>query len=83
MTELTIPNESTEDEYTVVSSATGPFTIPFSFFDAEDIKVSTEDDAGVLTDLVNITDFIVTGTIVAVVFDGGSVLVNVAQASVI
>ena len=82
MTELTVPNEATEVEYTVVASSTGPFTIPFSFFDLDDIRVSTEDDDGVLTEFVNTTDFIVTGTAVDGGFDGGSLVMNAAQADV-
>lgn len=82
MTELTVPNEATEIEYTVVASSTGPFTIPFSFFDNDDIRVSTEDDAGVLTEFVNITDFIVTGTVIDGGLDGGSLVMNVAVANV-
>ena len=82
MTVLTIPNEPAEVEYTVGASSSGPFTIPFSFFDDDDIRVSTEDSAGVLTEFVNITDFNVVGTVVDGGFDGGTLTMIVAQANV-
>jgi len=83
MTELTIPNEATEVEYSIgVTPTTGPFVIPFSFFDDDDIRVSTEDSAGVITDFENITDFDVTGTPVDGGFDGGSLSMLVAQSDV-
>ena len=82
MTDLTIPNEATEFEYTVGASTTGPFNIPFSFFQDEDIKVSYEDSDGVITDLVETTDFVVTGTAVDGGFDGGSLTLNSAVANV-
>ncbi len=82
MTDLTIPNESTEVEYTVgATPSTGPFTIPFSFFDNDDIRVS-HDDGTVITELVNVTDFVVTGTAVEGGFDGGSLTLNVAVSDV-
>ena len=82
MTDLTIPNEATEVEYTVGSTpSTGPFTIPFSFFEDDDIRVSV-DDGTVITELVNITDFTVNGTAVDGGFDGGDLTLLVAVADV-
>jgi hypothetical protein len=78
MTTLTIPNEVTEIEYTVGASAsTGPFTIPFSFFAEEDVKVSVND--GVTTTLLTlIDDYTVAGDDEDGGFDGGSITLVVA-----
>ena len=73
MSDLTIPNEVTEIEYTVGStSSNGPFTIPFSFFADGDVKVSVND--GTTTTLLTlINDYSVAGVAADGGFDGGSV----------
>jgi len=83
MTILIVPDEATEVEYTIgPSSSTGPFTIPFSFLIADDIRVSYQDSAGVITDLVNVTDFTVNGTAVDGGFDGGDLTLLAGVADV-
>lgn len=57
MTQITIPNVPTEVSYSVTSASTGPFTVPFPFFDEDDVKATVTDALGVETALVHSTDF--------------------------
>lgn len=57
MPQLTIPFIAPEIEYVITTSTTGPFVVPFSFFDEEDVKASYVDSNGDLQDLVWTTDF--------------------------
>lgn len=58
MTQITIPNAAHYVSYSVVSASTGPFTVPFPFFDNEDVKCTVTDALGAVTNLVYLTDFV-------------------------
>lgn len=57
MTQITIPNVSSEVEYSVTSASTGPFTVPFPFFDEDDVYATVTDALGVVTALTHSADF--------------------------
>jgi len=58
MSEVTVPNEANEVEYQITTSDDGPFTVPFSFFEQQDIRVIKRDDAtDVETELFLSTDW--------------------------
>ena len=57
MTQITVPNVPTFVVYSVPTSSVGPFTVPFAFFDEEDVKATVIDIAGAETPLVVTTDF--------------------------
>ena len=75
MTELTVPNEAIEVEYSVGSTpSSGPFTIPFSFFQLGDVKIRiVYDDASPSDDFEHSSGATVTGTAVDGGYDGGTV----------
>lgn len=78
MTELIIPNETVEIEYAVgATPSTGPFTIPFSFFADEDVRVSVNDGTDT-TELTIVDDYSVAGVAVDGGYDGGSITLGVA-----
>jgi hypothetical protein len=57
MTQITIPDVPTFIEYSVVTASTGPFTVPFAFFDQDDVQATVTDAIGTITNLVVATDF--------------------------
>lgn len=57
MTQLTIPDVAIEQTYSVVSSSTGPFVVPFPFFDEDDVFATVTDAAGTVTQLIHQTGF--------------------------
>lgn len=82
MTDLTIPDESSEVEYGSVTGV-GPFVVDFSFFELDDVRVSVN-QGGVTTELTYLTDYVVAGTAVEGGYSGGSVslIASVADATV-
>jgi hypothetical protein len=83
MTQITIPNVATEVTYSVTSSSTGPYVVPFPFFVEEDVFALVTDALGVETTLVVTTDFTFTGLDVPVGqegsgYEGGSITLNTA-----
>lgn len=58
MTQITIPDVDTEVSYSVTTPQTGPFTVPFPFFDDDDVKGEVTDALGNVTTLVHSTDFV-------------------------
>lgn len=72
MPELIIEDEPREVEIVVgPTPTTGPFTIPFSFFQDADVKVSVDDGVSVVVKTIT-TDYTVTGVAVDGGFDGGT-----------
>ena len=57
MTQITVPDVPTFKEYSVVVSSTGPFIVPFAFFDEDDVKATVTDALGAVSNLVVTTDF--------------------------
>lgn len=57
MTQITIPAVAASVTYNVATSFTGPFTVPFPFFDEDDVKATVTDINGAITYLVHNTDF--------------------------
>ena len=57
MTQITVPDVPTFVEYSVTSASTGPFVVPFAFFDEDDVFATVTDALGVETALVHTTDF--------------------------
>lgn len=57
MSQLTIPDVPVEVEYSVTSASTGPFVVPFPFFQIGDVQATVVDAAGTETALVVTTDF--------------------------
>ena len=57
MTQITVPNVPTFVVYSVPTSSVGPFTVPFPFFDEEDVKATVIDIAGAETPLVVTNNF--------------------------
>jgi len=58
MAQLTIPSASREVEYTIVNPTSfGPFTVPFPFYNVEDVQVSHTAADGTKSDYVLLTDF--------------------------
>lgn len=57
MTQITIPAVAASVTYNVATSFTGPFTVPFPFFDEDDVKATVIDINGAITELVHTTDF--------------------------
>jgi hypothetical protein len=57
MTQITIPAVPTFVEYSVVSASTGPFTVPFAFFDQDDVQATVTDALGAITNLVVTSGF--------------------------
>ena len=55
--QLTVPNEAMEIEYAVTTASTGPFVVPFGFYNLDDVKVYSVDSDGVATELVRVTDW--------------------------
>lgn len=73
MTTITVPEgttlqESTRVAYTVTGATTGPFSIPFPFFDTTDIEVY---EGGILQTVT--TDYTISGTAVSDGYSGGSI----------
>jgi hypothetical protein len=84
MSEVTVPNEASEVEYAITTSSAGPFIVPFSFFEQQDIKVVKRDDVtNVETELVITTDWTfnlldVPADQLGVGYEGGEITLNVA-----
>jgi len=57
MTQITVPDVPAFIEYAVSTPSTGPFVVPFPFFEEEDVKATLTDSAGAETALVLTTDF--------------------------
>ena len=57
MTQITIPAVPSFISYAVASPTTGPFVVPFAFFDEGDVKATVTDALGVPTALVHGVDF--------------------------
>jgi len=57
MTQITVPDVATEVTYAATSSTTGPFTVPFMFFEEGDVKATVTDINDLETALVVTTDF--------------------------
>ena len=57
MTQITVPAVPIEVTYAVTSASTGPFTVPFPFFDEDDVFATVTDALGAVTALVHTTDF--------------------------
>ena len=86
MTQITIPNVPTEVSYSVISSSTGPFTVPFAFFSEGDVQCRVTDAFGTVTNLVHSTDFIFASKDVPIGqegagYTGGTITLNVAIGS--
>ena len=83
MTQITVPNVPMEVTYAISSPTTGPFVVPFAFFDEEDVFVTVIDAAGGETALVHINDFTFSVLTVPVGqegsgFEGGELDLNAA-----
>jgi len=87
MSEVTVPNEANEVEYTISTSSAGPFIVPFSFFEQQDIKVVARDDAtDIEVELIITTDWTFTDLTVpagqeGVGWSGAEITLNVALAN--
>jgi hypothetical protein len=57
MTQITIPNVPTQVKYSVTSASTGPFIVPFAFFDEDDVKAAVVDALGDISIKLNTSDF--------------------------
>ena len=83
MTQITVPDVPTFKEYLVTSSSTGPFIVPFAFFDEDDVFATVTDTLGNETSLVHSTDFTFDSLDVPVGqegngYEGGDISLNVA-----
>lgn len=57
MSQLTVNDITPQVEYAADTDDTGPYVVPFVFFDFEDVKVSIIDSSGNVTELTRITDW--------------------------
>ena len=57
MPQLTVPDVAPEIEYSADTNDTGPYVVPFVFFDQADVFVSLIDSVGNVTELVQTTDW--------------------------
>jgi len=83
MTQITVPAVPIEVTYAVTSASTGPFTVPFPFFDEDDVFATVTDALGAVTALVHTTDFTFSVLTVPVGqegtgYEGGALDLNVA-----
>lgn len=86
MTQITIPNVATEVTYAVTSSSTGPFIVPFPFFEEEDVRAEVTTDAGVTVTLLVTSDFIFSDKTAPLTqegsgYTGGEITLNTAIGS--
>lgn len=72
MAQITVPDVVPEIEYAVTTSSTGPFEVPFAFFDTADVFVSLVADDGTVTLLTQTTNWTFTRTDAAVDGEGYS-----------
>ncbi|MEK9909115.1 MAG: hypothetical protein VW498_02005 [Candidatus Thalassarchaeaceae archaeon] len=77
MAEITIADATPRVQYTVTTSTTGPWTIPWPYYNESDIKVYFDDALKTIT-----TDYTISGTAVDDGFSGGSVTAVSAQSNI-
>jgi hypothetical protein len=77
MAEIVIADASPRVQYTVTSSTTGPWSIPWPYWEEADIKVYFDDVLKTIT-----THYTISGTVVDDGFSGGNVTAGSAQENI-